>query len=111
VGQIIAKAERIDGSIAIPKKNQDKLYHINIGRGDSVKEGDILIVTRASSVRTIAPETPELHFPQIVGRVRVVFVKEEDAIVEIVKESVDGPIQLGDSVSMPLYGSRNGKDF
>lgn len=111
VGRIVAKAERVDGSLSVPKKKRDKLYHIDIGREDSVKEGDILIVTRASSVRTVAPERPEMHFPQIVGRVRVVFIKGQDAVVEIVKESSDGPIQLGDAVSAPLYGRRDGKGF
>ncbi|MDR1885274.1 MAG: hypothetical protein LBQ56_03295 [Synergistaceae bacterium] len=108
VGQIVAKAERVDGSLSVPAKKGDKLYHINIGREDSVKVGDVFAVTRSSSVRTIAPETPEMHFPQIVGRVRVVFVKGQDAIVQVVKESSRAPIQLGDSVSAPLYGGRDG---
>lgn len=111
VGQIIAKAERVDGSFTVSNRQQDKIYHINLGRQDSVKVGDVLSVIRSSSVRTIAPETPEVHFPQIVGRVRVVFVKDRDAAVEIIKESKDGPIQLGDSVSMPLSGRRDGNDF
>jgi hypothetical protein len=111
VGQIIAKAERVDGSYTVSKGRQDKLYHINLGLRDSVKVGDVFAVTRASSVRTIAPETPELHFPQIVGRVRVIFVKDRDGVVEIIKESEDAPIQLGDSVSMPLSGKRDGMDF
>jgi hypothetical protein len=111
VGQIVAKAERVDGSLSVPSKKQDNLYHVNLGRADSIKVGDILVVTRSSSVRTIAPETPEMHFPQIVGRVRVVFVKDLDSIVEIVKESAMGPIQLGDSISAPLYGRRDGKTF
>jgi hypothetical protein len=106
VGRIVAKAERVDGSLSVPKKKRDKLYHVDIGREDSVREGDILSVTRASSVRTIAPETPEMHFPQIVGRVRVVFIKGQDAVVEVVKESSDAPIQLGDALSAPLYGKR-----
>jgi hypothetical protein len=69
-------------------------------------------------VRTIAPETPEMHFPQIVARVRVIFVKDRDAVVVIIKESAEGPVQLGDSVSEPLEGireplmrRRDGKDF
>ena len=106
VGRIVAKAERVDGSLSVPKKKQDKLYHVNIGREDSVRIGDILSVTRASSVRTIAPESPEMHFPQVVGRVKVIFVKGQDAIVEILKESRDAPIQLGDALSAPLRGKR-----
>jgi hypothetical protein len=108
VGQIVAKAERVDGSLSVPAKKQDKLYHINLGREDSVKVGDVFVVTRSSSVRTIAPETPEMHFPQIVARVRVVFVKGPDAVVEVIKESSAAPIQLGDSISAPLYGGRDG---
>jgi hypothetical protein len=108
VGRIVAKAERVDGSLTVPQKSRDKIYHINIGIEDSVRVGDILAVTRASSVRTIAPETPEMHFPQVVGRVRVIFVKGRDGVVEILKESGDAPIQLGDAISTPLYGSRNG---
>ena len=107
VGQIVAKAERVDGSLSVPAKKQDKLYHINLGREDSVKVGDIFSVTRSSSVRTIAPETPEMHFPQIVARVRVIFVKGQDAVVEVIKESKHAPIQLGDSVSVSLYGRRD----
>jgi hypothetical protein len=107
VGQIVAKAERVDGSLSVPAKKQDKLYHINLGREDSVKIGDIFAVTRSSSVRTVAPETPEMHFPQVVARVRVVFVKGQDAVVEVVKESSAAPIQLGDSISAPLYGGRD----
>jgi hypothetical protein len=108
VGRIVAKAERVDGSLTIPIKNRDRIYHINLGIEDSVREGDILAVTRASSVRTIAPETPEMHFPQVVGRVRVIFIKGRDGVVEIVKESKDAPIQLGDAISAPLYGARKG---
>jgi hypothetical protein len=108
VGQIVARAERVDGSLTVPVKKRDKIYHVNIGRNESVKDGDILAVVRSSSVRTIAPETPEMHFPQVVGRVRVLFVKEHDAVVEVVKESASAPIQLGDSVSAPLYGGRSG---
>lgn len=107
VGQIVAKAERVDGSLSVPKKQRDKLYHVNVGREDSLRVGDLLVVTRASSVRTVAPETPEMHFPQVVGRVRVVFIKGQDAVVEIVKESSEAPIQLGDAVSTPLYGKRD----
>jgi hypothetical protein len=53
-----------------------------------------------------------MHFPQIIGRVRVIFVKGRDAVAEIVKESRDAPIQLGDALSAPLYGIRGAKsDF
>jgi hypothetical protein len=108
VGRIVAKAERVDGSLTVPKSKQDKLYHINLGVEDSIRVGDMLSVTRASSVRTVAPETPEMHFPQVVARVRVIFVKGRDGVVEIVKESKDAPIQLGDAVSAPLFGRRGG---
>lgn len=107
VGQIVAKAERVDGSFTVPKKKQNSLYHVNLGRNETIKIGDVLAVTRSSSVRTIAPETAEMHFPQVVGRVRVVFIKEEDAVVEVIKESGDAPIQLGDSVSAPLVTRRD----
>ncbi|MDR1965487.1 MAG: hypothetical protein LBQ36_02145 [Synergistaceae bacterium] len=108
VGQIVAKAERVDGSLTVSKKKQDKIYHINLGMEDSVRVGDLLAVTRSSSVRTVAPETPEMHFPQVVARVRVIFVKGRDGVVEVVKESKDAPIQLGDSLSAPLPGRRDG---
>jgi hypothetical protein len=109
VGRIVSRAERVDGSLSVPRKKTDKIYHIDLGIEDSVQVGDILSVTRASSVRTVAPETPEMHFPQIVGRVRVIFVKGRDGVVEIVKESVDAPIQLGDALSAPLRGPRKAK--
>jgi hypothetical protein len=109
VGRIVARAERVDGSLSMPRKKRDKIYHIDLGIEDSVQVGDILSVTRASSVRTVAPETPEIHFPQIVGRVRVIFVKGRDGVVEVVKESVDAPIQLGDALSAPLREPRGAK--
>ena len=108
VGRIVARAERVDGSLTVPRSKQDKIFHITLGREDSVRVGDLLAVTRASSVRTIAPETPEIHFPQVVARVRVIFLKGRDGVVEIVKESSDAPIQLGDALSAPLYGRRTG---
>jgi hypothetical protein len=108
VGRIVAKAERVDGSLTVPKKIQGKIYHINVGAEDSLRVGDLLAVTRASSVRTIAPETPEMHFPQVVARVRVIFVKGRDGVVEVVKESGDAPVQLGDAISAPLFGRRGG---
>ncbi len=111
VGQIVAKAERVDGSLSVPKRLADKLYHVTIGRNQTLRQGDVLIVTRASAVRTVDPDHRELHFPQIVGRVRVFFLKDNDAIVEVIKESVDAPIQLGDAVSVPIAGNRNGRSF
>ena len=108
VGRIVAKAERVDGSLTVSRRRQDGLYHITLGRADSVKVGDLLAVTRAPSVRTIAPDTPAMHFPQVVARVRVIFLKGRDGVVEIVKESSEAPIQLGDAVSAPLYGRRTG---
>ena len=40
-----------------------------------------------------------MHFPQVVGRVKVIFLKGNDAVVRVIKESTDGPIQLGDAIS------------
>lgn len=111
VGRIVAKAERVDGSLSVKKKDRDKLYHITVGREDSVRVGDILSVTRSSSVRTIAPDAPEMHFPQVVGRVKVIFVKGQDAVVQVIKESKEAPIELGDAISAPLYGKRGAKYF
>jgi hypothetical protein len=110
VGRIVARAERVDGSLSVPRKKTDRIYHIDLGAEDSVQVGDILSVTRASSVRTVAPDTPEMHFPQIVGRVRVIFVKGRDGVVEVVKESSDAPIQLGDTLSAPLREPRKAKN-
>ena len=108
VGRIVARAERVDGSLTVPAKDRDKIYHINVGIEDNVKVGDLLAVTRSSSVRTVAPETPEMHFPQVVARAKVIFVKGRDGVVQIVKESKEAPIQLGDAISAPLFGKRNG---
>lgn len=111
VGRIAARAERVDGSLSVPKKEQDRIWHITLGRKDGVRKNDVLSVTRASSVRTITPESPEMHFPQVVGRVKVIFVKGEDAVVIVVEESKDGPIQLGDAVSIPLRRGASGNYF
>lgn len=111
VGRIVAKAERVDGSLTVPKKDRDKLYHVDIGREDSVRVGDILSVTRASSVRTISPEDPEMHFPQVVARVKVLYVKGQDAVVKVIKQSSEAPIMLGDAVSAPLHGTRGSRYY
>lgn len=106
VGRIVARAERVDGSLSVKKKDRDKLFHIDIGREDSLRVGDILSVTRSSSVRTISPEDPEMHFPQVIGRVKVIMIKGGDAVVEVIKQSKEAPIMLGDAVSAPLFGKR-----
>lgn len=111
IGQIVAKAERVDGSLTVPKGLRDRLYHVTIGRNQSLRQGDILVITRASAVRTLDASERELHFPQIVARARVFFLKDNDAIVEIIKESSDAPVQLGDAVSVPIAGSRRGRGF
>lgn len=111
VGRIVAKAERVDGSLTVPKKDRDKLYHIDLGREDSVRVGDLLSVTRSSSVRTISPEDPEMHFPQVVARVKVLYIKGQDAVVQVIKQSKEAPIMLGDSVSAPLFGKRGSRYY
>lgn len=111
IGRIVAKAERVDGSLTVPKKKRDKLYHVTLGREDSLRVGDLLSVTRSSSVRTVDPQVPELHFPQVVGRVKVLYLKGQDAIVEVIKESKEAPIMLGDSVSAPLHGKRGSRYY
>lgn len=107
VGRVAAKAERVDGSLSVAKRDADKLWHITIGREDSLRMNDIVVITRASSVRTIDPEKPEMHFPQVVGRARVVFLKGQDAVIRVTKESSEAPIMLGDAVSIPLMPPRN----
>lgn len=111
IGRIVARAERVDGSLSVPKKDRDKIFHITIGREDTIREGDILSVTRSSSVRTIDPESPEMHFPQVVGRVKVIFVKGSDAVVQVTKQTKEAPIMVGDAVSAPLYGERKSGYF
>jgi hypothetical protein len=108
IGRVAARAERVDGSLTVAKGKRDRIYHVTLGREEGVNVGDTLAVTRASSVRTVVPEAREIHFPQVVARMRVIFVKGRDAVAEVVRESRDAPVQLGDAVSLPLYGRRDG---
>lgn len=86
-------------------------YLITLGRNDSLREGDILAVVKSEAVRTQDPENPVIVFPQVFAKVRVIFLKAHDGVVELVDKAKNVPIEPGDVVTTPLYGPRREATF
>jgi len=86
-----------------------KRFHINLGRDDSLKVGDVLAVTRASAARTVDAEEPVMLYPQVVGKVKVVFLQERDGVVQVVSEHKRAPLEPGDALSVPILAPRKGQ--
>lgn len=82
-------------------------YHITLGRNNSLKIGDIMAVTRASSADTI--DDGVMLYPQIIGKVRVVFLHQTDGVVEVIEQPKHAPIEQGDTLSVPIFGKKLGQ--
>ena len=68
------------------------------GALDSVKVGEILDVVRADTYVTVVPENPVVVLPKVVGKVKVIKVYEDNAIVRVIKDNRKEPITLKDIV-------------
>jgi len=73
-------------------------YIISIGQEDAIRVGDILEVVRSDTYVTVDPENPIAVIPHRVGRVRVLDVQPNTAIVQVIQDSRREPIQLMDLV-------------
>lgn len=73
-------------------------YIISLGRQDAVRVGDVLEVVRSDTYVTVDPEHPVVVLPQTIGKVRVVSVQENDAVVRVIQDNRKEPIQLKDLV-------------
>ena len=79
------------------RKNRE--YIISLGEIDSVSVGDILDVVRSDTYITVDPERPTVVIPKGIGKVKVKWVQEREAIVVVTQEnSKHEPIQLKDIV-------------
>lgn len=78
-------------------------YIISLGstaRGalDSVKVGEVLDVVRADTYVTVVPDNPVVVLPKVVGKVKVIKVYDDNAIVRVIKDNKKEPVTLKDLV-------------
>ena len=78
-------------------------YIISLGRYangalDSVKVGEVLDVVRADTYVTVVPSDPVVVLPKVVGKVKVIKVYDDNAIVRVVKDNRSEPVTLKDIV-------------
>ncbi len=95
VGRILAP------TATATKKKRD--YIISLGRyadgaKDSVKVGEVLNVMRADTYVTVVPEDPVVVLPKVVGKVKVIKVYDDNAVVRVVKDDKKEPVTLQDIV-------------
>lgn len=95
VGRILAP------TATATRKKRD--YIISLGRFangslDGVKVGEVLDVVRADTYVTVVPDNPVVVLPKVVGRVKVIKVYEDNAIVRVVQDNKKEPVTLKDIV-------------
>lgn len=83
------------------RKRRD--YIISLGRYakgnlDGVKVGEILDVVRADTYVTVVPSDPVVVLPNVIGKVKVIKVYDDNAIVRVIKDNKKEPITLKDIV-------------
>ena len=83
------------------KKKRD--YIISLGRysdgaKDSVRVGEVLNVMRADTYVTAVPDEPVVVLPKVVGKVKVIKVYDDNAVVRVVKNTKSEPVTLQDIV-------------
>ena len=83
------------------RKRRD--YIISLGKFangslDGVKVGEILDVVRADTYVTVVPEDPVVVLPNVIGKVKVIKVYEDNAVVRVIKDNKKEPVTLKDLV-------------
>ena len=68
------------------------------GSNDGVKVGEILDVIRSDTYVTVDPENPVVVLPKVVGKVKVMKVYEDNAIVRVIRSDKKEPVTLQDIV-------------
>jgi len=68
------------------------------GALDNVRVGEILDVVRADTYVTVDPENPVVVLPNIVGKVKVIKVYDDNAVVRVIRDNKKEPITLKDIV-------------
>ncbi|MBQ6773450.1 MAG: hypothetical protein IJP48_05220 [Synergistaceae bacterium] len=94
------------GRILAPTANSTRKYRSYIislgsfanGALDGVRVGEILDVVRSDTYVTVVPENPVVVLPKVIGKVKVMKVYEDNAIVRVIKDNRKEPITLQDLV-------------
>lgn len=114
-GVAVGIADMRDGELAVigriiaPTANstrRNREYIITLGRQDALAVGDILQVVRGDTYITVDPENPVVLLPRVVGNVRVIKTMSEQAVVRLLNENSQNPVQLNDLVTTPPYGTK-----
>jgi hypothetical protein len=103
---------QLAGRILSPTEDsteEDRKYIISLGKRHTLRQGDLLGVVRSDTYITVDPEHPVVLMPKLIGKVRVLFLKDREAIVRVVAEDPASPIELRDLVLVPLFGTRKGE--
>lgn len=93
---------RILAPTATSKRNR-RDYIISLGKFakgslDGVRVGEVLDVIRADTYVTVVPEDPVVVLPKVVGKVKVIKVYDDNAIVRVIKDNKKEPVTLKDLV-------------
>ena len=84
-------------------KRKKRKYIISLGsqaKGslEGVRVGEILDVIRSDTYVTVDPENPVVVLPKVIGKVKVIKVYEQNAIVQVIRDNKKEPITLKDMV-------------
>ena len=83
------------------RKKRDYIISIGYyadGVMDGVKVGEVLEVVRSDTYVTVVPEDPVVVLPKVIGKVKVIKVYEDNAVVRVIKDNKQEPITLKDLV-------------
>ena len=95
VGRILAP------TATATRKRRDYIISLGgVAKGDlePVRVGEVLNVMRSDTYVTVDPENPVVVLPKVVGKVKVIKVYDDNAIVRVVKDNKKEPITLKDIV-------------
>ena len=103
---VFSDSYRTVGRILAPtatstRKRRD--YIISLGKYadgalDAVRVGDVLDVIRADTYVTVVPDDPVVVLPKVIGKVKVIKVYDDNAVVRVIKDNKKEPITLKDIV-------------
>ncbi|MBQ7068790.1 MAG: hypothetical protein IJM82_06460 [Synergistaceae bacterium] len=83
------------------RKKRDYIVSIGYfanGAYDGVKVGEVLDVIRSDTYVTVTPDNPVVVLPKVIGKVKVIKVYEDNAIVRVIRDNRKEPITLKDLV-------------
>lgn len=93
---------RILAPTADSKRNR-RDYIISLGKYangslDGVRVGEVLDVVRADTYVTVVPDDPVVVLPKVIGKVKVIKVYDDNAIVRVIRDNRKEPVTLKDIV-------------